>query len=87
MHLRSEAEVSDPSYSNAGNSLFTLLLVLFIGLKLGHVIDWEWWLVLTPLWGPIVMVIAVLVVIGLGICAVGLWDAVFGDPMAKRRRR
>lgn len=27
-----------------------LLTILFIGLKLGHVIDWSWWWVLSPLW-------------------------------------
>jgi hypothetical protein len=25
---------------------------MFIGLKLGHVITWPWWIVLTPVWGP-----------------------------------
>lgn len=30
---------------------FTLLLtILFIGLKLGGLIDWGWWWVLSPLW-------------------------------------
>lgn len=28
--------------------LFTLLTVLFVALKLCHVIDWSWWLVFTP---------------------------------------
>ena len=26
-----------------------LLTALFIGLKLGHVIDWSWWWVLSPI--------------------------------------
>jgi len=29
-----------------------LLTVLFIGLKLGALIDWSWWWVLSPLWLP-----------------------------------
>ena len=33
------------------------LALLFIGLKLGSVIDWSWWLVLLPLWGPVAMVV------------------------------
>lgn len=34
-------------------SLFLeLLTVLFIGLKLTHHIDWDWWIVLAPLWLP-----------------------------------
>lgn len=28
----------------------SLLTLLFIGLKLGKVIDWRWWWVLSPLW-------------------------------------
>lgn len=36
----------------------TLLAVLFIGLKLGGVIDWSWVWVLSPLW--IVWVIAII---------------------------
>jgi hypothetical protein len=39
------------SSSNSGGVGFTgLLTVLFIGLKLGGVIDWSWWWVLSPLW-------------------------------------
>ena len=27
-----------------------LILVLFLGLKMAHFIDWSWWWVLSPLW-------------------------------------
>lgn len=37
-----------------------LLTVLFIGLKLGGVIAWSWWWVLSPLWIPAVVVLAIL---------------------------
>ena len=30
-------------------NLIVLLTILFIGLKLGNVIDWSWWLVLAPI--------------------------------------
>jgi|WetSurSiteA1Bulk_404760.scaffolds.fasta_scaffold726505_1 hypothetical protein len=33
-----------------GLTLGDLLLILFIGLKLGGVITWSWWWVLSPLW-------------------------------------
>jgi hypothetical protein len=36
-----------------------LLLVLFVGLKLGKVIDWSWWWVLSPLWIPVILFIVV----------------------------
>ena len=37
------------------SSLATLLLVLFIGLKLCNVIAWSWWWVLSPLLLPWVL--------------------------------
>lgn len=36
--------------SGTGVSGVTLLQILFIGLKLGGVIGWSWWWVLSPLW-------------------------------------
>lgn len=42
-----------------------LLTVLFIGLKLGHVIDWSWWWVLSPLWIPLAVVLLVAIIAGL----------------------
>lgn len=32
-----------------------LLTLLFVGLKLTHVIDWSWWYVLMPLWLPVAL--------------------------------
>ncbi len=50
------------SYSNesvikvvGGIGLCDLLFVLFLGLKLGKVIDWSWWWVTAPLWGQVVL--------------------------------
>jgi len=36
--------------SGRGIGLGGLLTVLFVGLKLGHVISWSWVWVLSPLW-------------------------------------
>lgn len=49
------------------------LALLFIGLKLGKVIDWPWYWVLSPIWMPIVIiviVVAVIFLVGLVIKAV-----------------
>jgi len=35
---------------SGGIGFIGLLTVLFIGLKLGKVIDWSWWWVLSPIW-------------------------------------
>ena len=48
---------------NSGISFFSLLAVLFIGLKLTNHIDWSWWWVLSPLWLPATLVLAVILVI------------------------
>ena len=46
---------------NIGGGLFALLGIVFIVLKLCHVIDWAWWLVLLPLYVPFVLAVLVLV--------------------------
>jgi hypothetical protein len=53
--------VSDEGSGGVG--LASLLTVLLVGLKLGNVIDWSWWWVLSPLWisaGLSVLIIAIL---------------------------
>lgn len=35
-----------------GLTFLQLLTITFLVLKLLHVIDWSWWFVLMPLWGP-----------------------------------
>jgi len=37
-----------------GNSAF-ILFTLFLGLKLGNVIQWSWWWVFAPLWIPLLI--------------------------------
>lgn len=36
----------------SANGFLSLLLLLFIGLKLTGYIDWSWWWVLAPFWIP-----------------------------------
>lgn len=48
--------------NNSGIGFFGALTLLFIGLKLGKVIDWSWWLVLSPL---LIFAILVLCILGM----------------------
>lgn len=48
-----------------GNGGFTLLLLLFIALKLTGVITWSWWWVLSPFWIPLVLALAIMAVAAL----------------------
>lgn len=49
--------------SKAGVSTSTVLLIVFITLKVTDNIDWSWWWVLSPLWIPwgVVLVLCMLV--------------------------
>jgi len=52
--------------SSGGLGFVGALLLLFIGLKLGGVIDWSWWWVFVPLWGGAAIILGILVLIGIG---------------------
>tara|TARA_R110002049_G_scaffold199037_1_gene369099 strand:- start:28497 stop:28682 length:186 start_codon:yes stop_codon:yes gene_type:complete len=49
--------------SNSSGLLGTLLTVLFIGLKLGGVINWSWWWVLSPIWMSLLIALIGLIVV------------------------
>ena len=55
--------MSGSSSSSSGIGFFGLLGVLFIGLKLTGYIDWSWWWVLAPVWGPVALFLAIIVAI------------------------
>lgn len=48
-----------------------LVFLIFLVLKLTEVINWSWWWVTAPLWGPALFAVAIFSVAGLiiGICA------------------
>lgn len=46
-------------------SILGLLGVAFVVLKLVGVINWSWWLVTLPFWGPVVFVLILLLVVGI----------------------
>jgi ABC-type antimicrobial peptide transport system permease subunit len=46
--------------NNTGNtslSLMSVLLTIFVVLKLTDNIDWSWWWVLSPIWMPFTLII------------------------------
>lgn len=53
--------------SSGGVGLFTLMFILFLGLKLGGIIAWSWWWVTAPLWGPLVFIVSIVI-----LCAIFL---------------
>jgi len=54
---------SKTTASGGGVGFLGLLCLLFIGLKLGNVIDWSWWWVMSPLWIPFAIFAVVFAVV------------------------
>lgn len=69
---------------DVSDSVFVLLTIVFVALKLTGIIDWSWLWVLCPLWIPFAFVAAILgfvccvmlIVLVLG-CFVAIGDAIF----------
>jgi len=54
-----KGKIMSSNSSSSGISFGGVLTILFIALKLMGKIDWSWWWVLSPIWIPIVIVLAV----------------------------
>jgi len=52
------------SSSSSSVSILGLLGVAFVVLKLCGVINWSWWWVTLPFWGPLAILAAILLVAG-----------------------
>lgn len=63
MNKRDYDKFNKQTSTSAG--LCDILLVVFIVLKLCHVIDWSWWWVLAPFWIPLLIAIIVIIIIAL----------------------
>lgn len=51
--------------TNGGVGFLGALTILFIALKLTHVIDWSWWWVLSPIWIPVAVVLGIIAVVAI----------------------
>jgi hypothetical protein len=66
--------MSSSSSSSSGGISFTgALTVLFIGLKLTHVISWPWLWVLSPIWISLLIGIAFLILLLIAAIVAGLF--------------
>ena len=55
--------MEDKNNIRCGISFLELLAIVFIALKLMGYIQWSWWLVLAPLWFPIIPIIILILVL------------------------
>ena len=62
---RSKTMSSSSSTSSGGISFTGALTILFIGLKLGNVIHWSWWWVLSPIWISLSIVLFILLIVAI----------------------
>lgn len=54
-------------------SILGMLGIAFVVLKLCHVIDWSWWWVTCPFWGPVALGLVLLgLVLALALAFVGI---------------
>ena len=60
---RSKTMSSSSSTSSGGISFTGALTILFIGLKLGNVIHWSWWWVLSPIWISLSLAVFILLIV------------------------
>ena len=65
--------MSSSSSSSGGISFTGALTVLFIGLKLTHVISWPWLWVLSPIWISALIAIAILTILLIAAIVAGLF--------------
>jgi len=49
--------------NHVGPGFFSTLFLVFLTLKLLEIINWSWWWVTAPLWGPIALILSLVVII------------------------
>ena len=60
--------------TSSGVGFGGLLTILFIGLKLGGIIDWSWWWVLSPIWLPIAVLLFIAALLFLVKVILEVWE-------------
>ena len=63
---------------SGGDGFLGLLAIVFIALKLTGHIDWSWWWVLAPIWGPLAIVAVVWLFCVIGIAVIELFEKRWG---------
>ncbi len=87
MSRASAAGAAGYSIGCGGGGLTTVLLAVFLTLKLTGNIDWSWWWVLGPLWIPAALVVGGAAVVGVGAAVYFGLRFVFGRSPRRPRLR
>lgn len=62
-----------------------LLFLVFLVLKLCGIIGWSWWWVCAPLWIPVALLVAALVVAGIVVGTYGLYVLIYNFIQERRK--
>lgn len=65
-----DKDINVKTSTNGGIGFLGALTILFIALKLTHVIDWSWWWVLSPIWIPVAVVLGIIAIVAIVISIV-----------------
>ena len=76
--------MSKSTSQSGGVSFLGLLTIVFITLKLCHVIDWSWWWVLAPLWGGVALFLGVAVITGILLLAGAIVTILLGEKWGRK---
>jgi hypothetical protein len=57
--------MSNNNNSSSGLGLGVILFLIFMVLKLTGYITWSWWYVTLPLWGPLLLALVIVGIVGL----------------------
>jgi len=57
--------MSNNNNSSSGLGLGVILFLIFMTLKLTGYITWSWWYVTLPLWGPLLLALVIVGIVGL----------------------
>lgn len=60
-----DKDINVKTSTNGGIGFLGALTILFIALKLTHVIDWSWWWVLSPIWIPVAGVLGIIAIVAI----------------------
>ena len=72
------------SGSSASLGFLGGLCLLFIGLKLGKVIVWSWWWVLSPIWVPLALMVLMATVVLMAAAILNKRDNIKDNVIRKR---
>lgn len=65
--------MAEGSAKGGGITFMGMLGILFIALKLTNCVDWPWWVVLAPIWGPVALLLVVFLVLAAAMAVQRRW--------------